>query len=545
MNSLTIHLQLQSALLISQLGGGDPNSSIGYAYIPGSTVRGALISRYLNGKREDAGEPTFRRLFLSGAVRFLNGYPLTSDGRRTLPAPRSWQQPKDAAKGSLVYDWAISKPQEQNQPWKSLGEGLFCATGGTVDERVKPATQINIHIAREDRQRPTAGQAAIFRYDALAEGQTFAAMIVADDPADLALLQTKLPDGARLPLGRSRNAGYGWVQVSYPAANVCEPATEWYAAPLPNPMPSPPVRLIVTLLSDTLIQDPATGAYCADLQPYLGVAAAESFVRLHTVGGFNRKWNLPLPQAEAIAAGSVFVYDYCADLAAKLIQYSESGIGGRRVEGFGRIAINWQQQPTLTLIDPQKMAPHKPTEAGQTDKAQAQPPEPIALNEGRTLAEQMVNRMLRAELDRLLLQAINTNPIDRRGLRNAQLSRVRVVARHALERQHLAKAVQANRISRLADFLLNVKESARNQLQRARIPRPPSDDQPTGSEPYYDWLTQLAVVPQTIWPILGVPDRLPTIGQCTAQLTTALAIEYALRLIDGIAQVATREATHE
>ena len=109
MNCLTIHLYLQSPLLISQLGGGDPNSSVGFHYISGSTLRGAIISRYLAGHRVDAADPDFQRLFLNGAVRFLNGYPLAANGKRTLPLPLSWQRQKDV-QTKVAHDWAICKP---------------------------------------------------------------------------------------------------------------------------------------------------------------------------------------------------------------------------------------------------------------------------------------------------------------------------------------------------------------------------------------------------------------------------------------------------
>lgn len=580
MNCLTVHLHLQSPLLISQLGGGDPNSSIGYAYIPGSTLRGAIIGRYLTSNGKDVEPDTvavdeeFRRLFLSGEVCFLNGYPLSITGERSLPMPLSWQQPKDAPKGSLTYDWAVSKPVEQptesdanakaklgtNQAWKSNSDSAFIDQGTQVNERVKPTTQINIHIARQDRQRPTAGDAAIFRYDALAKDQIFAALIIANDPADLAMIQALLPDRTHLPLGRSRRAGYGWVEVRYrqSATPVQVLPCEWRSAAWPYTAETPPKKLIVTLLSDTLIQDPETGAYGDDLEPILGAVATDRFVRLHKVGGFNRKWNLPLPQAEAIAAGSVFVYDYSEALGNKLKEYCKTGMGARRVEGFGRIAINWQHQPTLTLLDQSDLLNAQKDATQQADIEVFKPPQVV---QGRALAEQMVTRLLRADLDRLLLQAINDNLIDRRGLRNAQLARVRVVARHALERQHLVLAVEQGQIVRLNEFLKKLKDSARNQLQRARVQRYGADGQCRYNEPLYSWLTQLADTPVEIWNILeaslnldldvDVPEEqkkklsMPAIGQYTAQLTIALAIEYALRLIDGIAQLATREGHDE
>ncbi len=609
MHSLTIHLHLQSPLLNSQLGGGDPNSSVGFHSVSGSTLRGAIISRYLAGRSEDAADPCFQRLFLNGSVRYLNGYPLATTGQRTLPVPLSWQRQKDV-ETDLAHDWAICQPgtgkggaeqeastggaamqstdadvvananvetdieADTDRAWKSVGEKSFCDLQAGQAEVIKPTMQVNIHIAREDRQRPTADGAAIFRYDALAAGQCFASMIVADDAVDLEKIKSLLPDGIRLPLGGSRSAGYGWVTVHYPKGKenqpFTEPQTEWYAPRL-DTIPSAPRQLIVTLLSDALIQDPETGAYCADLKPVLGVAAKQRFVRLHKVGGFNRKWNLPLPQAEAISAGSVFVYEYNDDkcteehrderrdehqsLWKRVGELVEQGIGNRRAEGFGRIAVNWQQSAEIQLTE---QGEKKDENADVGEKVQAARQSRPEIVQSQALTEQIVKRLLRAQLDRLLLQAINTYTINRRGMRNAQLSRIRVVARHALEPHHLEKAVADKRIHGLADFLIQLKKSARDQLERARIrqlleskhdkqeqssanPTNVNGQERTSEEPYYDWLTQLAVVPDTVWTMLQVPDQRPTLGQIDAQLTAELAVEYAVRLIDGTAQLASRE----
>ena len=525
MNALIVHLHLRSSLLITQLGGGDPNSGIGYNYVPGSTLRGALISRYLDGRTVDAADPTFRRLFLDGGVRYLNGYPLTQSGMRMLPTPLSWQQPKDAQKGDPAHDWALGRPLDgAPKAWKGVGGRSFChvAASGKV-EQLTPEMKINIHIAREDRQRPTSGSATIFRYDALAEGQTFAAVLVAEDATDLARLRELLPDKSMLAMGRSRTAGYGWVEVRYPRQGgqiVTESATAWTETLPQTAAHTEGDRLVVTLLSDALIQDPQTGAQCADLVSIVGVAAQESYTRLHTVGGFNRKWNLPMPQAEAIAAGSVFVYPYTPALAQQLNELVAPGIGSRRAEGFGRIAVDWQRQATIEFAAlPKARAERAPT-----------------VVQSRPQAEQMVQRMLRATLDRKLLQAINDNKIVRRGLRNSQLARIRVVAQRALAAEVMRVATANGKIEPLSDFLGGLKDSARNQLQRARL----------GDQPFNEWLLQLAKEPTTVWTTLQMvePNKL-AIGDVQAQLTMALAIEYTLRLIDGMTQVATREENDE
>ncbi|MCB0132978.1 MAG: hypothetical protein KDD78_19085, partial [Caldilineaceae bacterium] len=100
-----LDLHLLTPVLVTGPGGGDPNSEITLTYIPGSVVRGLFAGRY--GGPKDAGADEFRRLFLDGSVRYLNGY-LVHDGQRTLPAPASWQMVKDGdTEGEVtVYDLA-------------------------------------------------------------------------------------------------------------------------------------------------------------------------------------------------------------------------------------------------------------------------------------------------------------------------------------------------------------------------------------------------------------------------------------------------------
>lgn len=527
MKALLLHFYLRSPLLITELGGGDPNSGISHAYLPGSTIRGAIINRYLNGQSIDATDPTFRHLFLDGSVCFLNGYLVSAAGERMLPTPLSWQQPKEAKANELAHDWALGKPTTPDlvaqKSWKGLG-GSFCQRNTTQTwERRTVAMQVNIHIARDDRQRPTSDNATIFRYDALAEGQRFAAAIISESEASLKTIAQLLPHGTVFNIGRSQSAGYGWVEVHYPQDEtgqpIPQPLAHWVEAPSKQMAASQPQQIVVTLLSDALVQDVQTGAYVADLRPVLGVQHTAAFARLRLAGGFNRKWNLPLPQTQAIAAGSVFVYPYDAALAQKLSSLAEHGVGHRRAEGYGRIAVTWQ---TDTKIEFAESAKHSK-------------PQPI-LTSSHLLAEQMVARMLRSELDRLLLAAINRNPIRGNGLRNSQLTRLRVVARHAIKLAQGQSTDQQASIPHLANFLGNIKESSRGQLQRARI----------GNQSLYDWLLTLSAQPDYVWRDLQATALpMPKIGNCAAQLTSALAVEYALRLVDGIAQLATREGTNE
>ena len=219
---------------------------------------------------------------------------------------------------------------------------------------------------------------------------------------------------------------------------------------------APGDRLFLTLLSDAILRLP-DGSYAdrlhpALLPPTLGQAVVPSsvFKRVSPVGGFNRYWGLPLCQVPAVQAGSVFVYEVLTPIPADALQTLErEGIGERRVEGFGRVAVNWHREAELVYqgADPQK--------------AVAQP---VTLSsDSQAMAQRMCDRLLRRDLDRRLAGQIGSvdlkieDPPSR-----AQLSRLRGLALNCLS---------SGETVRLVAFLLddNLNARAREQYRRARI----------------------------------------------------------------------------
>lgn len=502
MKALTFELHLLEPLLATRLGGGDPNSAVSFEYIPGSMIRGMVIARYMQNNTADADDAVFRRFFLDGHVRFLNAYPQI-EGGRALPTPFSWRLEKST--NSPIYDFAIELENGEKQ-WKNVGQS-FCYFWQDDEnicqaELCSPNRQISIHTARKNRQTTTKGDSTVFRYEALSQDQTFCGVILADQEADLRELKKWMQEGSFSNLGGSHLAGYGLVCLK----NVIIQDNWQEFKPIENEMDC----IIVTLLSDTLIRDPGTGAYVATLQPILGQLSLKekTFVNTHVVGGFNRKWNLPLPQTMAIKAGSVFVYHANQELLSRLCSLVDTGVGERLAEGFGRIAVNWHTSAEILVVD----------------KSQPIPPMSFTLEEGTCieLAQKMVERMLREQLDHKLIVAINDLKIQRRPNvpSNAQLSRMRIVARQALSE---------NNPQILMQHLDKMKKTAKDQFQRALI----------GDQNLYEWLCTRAGNVQGIWQIIKV-DQKPNIGGIEPDLE-ALASEYTIRLIDGLLRKTLKE----
>jgi len=532
---ITYRIILLEPALVSALE-GDPNEGVSLDYLPGSALRGAIIGKYLrvnNLTQLDAGNADVRRLFFDGTTRYLNGYLLDRLGKRTLPTPLSWQHEKGDEVD--IFDFAIETADEDDRQWQGVGNP-FCSfgefNGGVQKVRlVKPDRRISVHTARTrrfGRAMPAEKidsskgdlQGAVYRYDALEAGQTFEAIILCDD-RDAAVLTSLLAGEATL--GGSRTGGYGRVRLE---VNKDEAAENWretrgtFSADVDG-------KLIITLLSDALLRD-RNGQFVVEpcavthvLSQRLGVPLTlqRAFLRGEPIGGFNRKWGLPLPQALAIKMGSVFVYDAPAsDVSSKLRELEALGIGERRAEGFGRVAVNWHTEPKLRVEKPVPPSP------------------PIALTitepSSRTLAQRMAERLLRKRLDELVVAKANEIQIIN-SPSNAQLSRLRNIIHDEL--------MQASpNPQRLCDFLNSVRErnTARRQFERARV----------GATPLLKWLDDtLQITDETGWKsLLGFrPEHARKVGGVEAILTDDLRTEYVLRLIDAVLASTAKENRKE
>ena len=414
MKALTFSLRLLEPVLATQPQSGEANSATSFSYIPGSMVRGAVIARYLDGRTMDAGDATAQRLFFSGTVCYLNAYPAhPTDGERMLPRPLSWFVEKDDVDNpsAKIYDravkaWDMDNPKLPRHPF--VWRGLDAVQLGEVRMHVA------VHTASDDRNRKEEGKSQVYRYEAIAAGEVLVGAIVADDERDLKLIEPLL-EGAFV-LGGSHTAGYGRVEIG----DVRPHPVDWqeYSADQPSSG-----QVVVTLLSDAILRG-ESGQVGGDLVEPLGVTRPPkvAFRRMRLVGGFNRKWGLPLPQMWAVEAGSVFVYPEDAVDRTLLHKLVERGIGERVAEGFGRIAVDWHTQPTQA----QDVFPKRGTPAIRT---------PNLSEESKSLARRMAARRVQVQLDRELVKQIGdltSGPGAFQKLPSAaQLSRARLAARQA------------------------------------------------------------------------------------------------------------------
>lgn len=531
MKVVSFILTAQQPLLLTSLQ-GDPNSSVSFDYIPGSALRGALIGRYcahkLQDKDLDLADDTIQRLFFDHRTRYLNAYPVVADTviPRALPLPRSLKRKKnqilEAGEPMTVYDLSVERPiLDPDEQLTDLGTHAY----GMLDRRrrIVPATvskHINIHNQRDrPRGRGVEGNGAVFRYEAIAPGQRFQGIVLCDHDPDATEVQELLQSG-NLWMGGSRSAGYGETRIDDVAL-----LDAWEETGTQPNQRSLEAEIRLMLLSD-LVNRNANGQYdaslpVAEIGPLLGmnepqVIIERSFKTTTLQSGFNRTWGLPIPQTPVLAAGSVFVLK-CeqAPTPEDIAVLEAHGLGDRRAEGYGRIAIEWPPrtaETTLRHIDDDVIAVADESE------------EPVLSESSAQLARSMARRMLEQQLEQALITLVDHNRIS--GIiANTQLSRLRIVARRAMSDP------LAQRMQRVRKLLDHMPMTAHEQFEKARVGI-------DGRERLRLWLDQRLDDPFTDWPR---NDFVVTVAGQTTHIDQELATRYTLRLIMAITRLAVKE----
>lgn len=517
MNALTYQIYLAEPVLATRPQAGEPNSAESYPYIPGSMIRGALIAAYLNKVGSDnlATDDVARRLFFDGDVRYLNAYLVYTDkGARLLPTPLSWFIEKEELEEDRgeISDLAVKVTTLRNPKAVQGHKRQFCHAEAGVAYLGEPERQVNVHNASIDRNTKTQGPSQVYRYEALAAGQILAGVILGESADELNKLKEWLEQEVVF-LGGSHTGGYGRVEIR--KASVAP----WKGEYQPGKSTA---LVIVTLLSDLILRPP-NGDLTAAFLDALGLnqnivkdSQSRAYFKVGVVGGFNRKWGLPLPQDWALLAGSVFCFP--ADLVGDLSRFDThiaNGLGERRTEGFGRIAINWHTEATWQKAD----LPSATLEPVSTMSAASQ-----------VLAKRMAGRLLRQHLEKELMAAVNRekNYGFNRLPSASQLSRVRLAARHALFSGDSRAIV--NHVDNL--------RGAKADWHDARI----GEDR----KPLLNWIRETAQLDEENFAErFGLTGRLPIVGGIKAELTSDLRHEYSARLVDGVMKLAVEQAKKE
>ncbi len=450
---LDYRLTLGSPAII-KVPGSDPNSAATALCIPGSAIRGTLAGRLLQGGVSAEGDE-FRRLILSGDVRYLNAYPEIGEAR-SLPTPRSWRREK--ANPARLHDLAV-----ENGGGGALVGGLPPFASATLiagfRRMNRPGVGGRLHQQR-DREvgRPWAEEkterahGTIFSYEYLEAGQAFRGRIVCDE-RDTGRIKELLA----LPLlvGRSRRAGYGGeARVEF----LSESGAEYLGASghLEGDLAAGDV-FHALLVSAYIGRHPHTGQpdpVTLELELAAALAGAAECRQRHwgveIAGGFNRTWRREFPQALAVAAGSVLVLRAGRNIAVSRLRAIEhAGLGERRTEGYGRILFLAPGPGSFDIED----EPSRAIGFGPTGEAE----------DLTFVAERVLLAAARAELERNAAELAAPIPKECTP-RPALIGRLRQPLRAANGEAAGAEALKA-----LEKLCADLKKTAGNQLDRCRV----------------------------------------------------------------------------
>lgn len=377
---------------------GDPNTVMTRRDVPGSHVWGVAAWHYLSQPNHAPEDDEFRHAFLDGGLRFLAAYPEADNPeasnehpQRMIPIPHSIRKFKE---GEELVDFVESPPGED--PIKRLDRSYAIINEESLGTQAVK-TELNYHHARaKDRRigRALGAEAvagtdngAFFRYEAIEAGQSFQGAVLGSED-DLKSLQKWLKglQGGQVRIGRSRSAQYGeakfewlddvpqelngrvewdgFVEQQTPDAmtdwsdgNLEEGGDGFVATQVPAVADSGKCLIITTLSPLLTVNDdghPEARFPKGELAKTLDLEVSElklcsSYTRTEVIGGYNSHLRLPRQQWPAISPGSVFVFETENTLDQKrLLQLEHNGLGLRKGEGYGRIAVNRQGNLSLT-----------------------------------------------------------------------------------------------------------------------------------------------------------------------------------------------------
>lgn len=347
---LRYRLRVHSPLAISWLSrsgtGNNRNFTESRSYLPGSTVRGMILSRLAETDRTwfEAHKAQLLR-----EVQFLNALP-TDAGQCQIPAPMGFYQDKAKTRFYSVLRQNVVAGDKRARlgQYCSIKDGILHATSPNME------TLLRIRLGEDDKQ--------IFTVRAIAAETELVGYIHVSDPA----LMQPISGAFRKWnwLGSKKFAGCGLCSVEQ--LTLQEP--EYFAYSY-RENESIPQELYMLLLSpSTMLRNgESIGIDEAQLSKLLGVDTVRiqrCATSVSDMAAFNRTWGCSSPSITMYEAGSMFrLWCSSAPTTQAIRGIEERGIGTRTEEGCGQV---------LFLRDFEKLAGyHRPEREAVQPSAEA------------------------------------------------------------------------------------------------------------------------------------------------------------------------------
>ena len=332
---------------------GDPNMVATHEYIPGCNLLGFFAGKYIQSKplNSDAHKnDEFYSWFLRGDIKFTNAYITSEDEHDDLlsnyPVPFSIQHEKSDKN-------KICDLLHEDVDFQTRNIGGFGRLKGDSLYKESVQKSLNFHHQR-DPESGTSKEGLIFNYESIDEGQTFTGAILGSRTDLEKFLHFFGSEHKKTFIGRSRNTQYGKIDLK-----ITSSKPEEY-----SPLCSSDINenVSITLLSDAIIYNkygfPTTEI--DELAKILDCKIVKSFIRTGEIESFVSIWRLRKPSESCFLAGSCFILEVSETDKDRLLELEREGIGERKGEGFGRIAIGLQEEPDLTLAYLENRGTEKP-----------------------------------------------------------------------------------------------------------------------------------------------------------------------------------------
>ncbi|HEY9870964.1 MAG TPA: hypothetical protein V6D08_17495 [Candidatus Obscuribacterales bacterium] len=339
----------------------------------------------------------------------------------------------------------------------------------------KPRIDGRLHQQRDrEKGRPWKDRneqrhGVIFAYEFLEAKQAFRGVIlVKHEGLAYADRIKQVLQADTIVLGRSRRAGYGGegrVEFLHKSPVEYENASSMLSADLEAG------SLFKAILTSPYVgRHPVSGqldptALERELFQQLNrsVMVERRYWDFEVQGGFNRKWRLSLPQAQAVSAGSVLLLRATDRIPLSTLRAVEhEGIGLRRTEGFGRLIFLQHSEDRHPIRLSFEGA--KDTTNGSDIRSEGQQAQ-LKFLETRIILE-----AARTELDRIAAIDIAAEVDKDKIPTNSLLARLRTVFRN-VQNEESARAA----LARLATWCTDddipeaLKKSARDKLDRCTV----------------------------------------------------------------------------
>ncbi len=347
-----IHYRLhtETPVLITDLSRSMDNSYETRGYIPGSAVRGMVMSA-LSGS-DPAWFEAHKAALLSDAIRFQDAVPAFGD-LPVLPSVKGFYETKEETGLENVLINGTFAPGK-----KRARLGSFCALEGDTIRFWSAGTDGAMRI-----RRSTGADADTepFRTSYLSAGQDFSGYILLEDETLSEKISSVFAD--TVWLGADRFEGFGKCDVT--CLEAVE-APEWaaaYGCSRQEELGSVVYMLAVSPLTMVNELGEPCGIDAAALAEKLGVESVEipyCSTSLAEFGGYNRTWKCRAPAVRMYDRGSVFKVICKTPPALERVRaIQREGLGIRRAEGYGQVLF--LRQGLLEQLSKKRKAAAEPS----------------------------------------------------------------------------------------------------------------------------------------------------------------------------------------